>query len=236
MVHSPTCQFSYLDHMACSTDVNIQILTSSQVFRLHSRFIGVDPKNSIILELGQDKHWQKAKSFIVLGQELIVRIVKSDEPSANVLAFKSRIQRIETNLGSWLLLDYPTELQNVALRHQSRISINIDSEIISASKSDEEGEQSDERKPLALGLLSDISIKGGAFVSSGLNTIICDKSYFLKVITYDLKNISIPITIKNVLPIEHDNEAFQYGFVFNFSQQKSEAIVQKIVMSHLLNN
>ena len=233
MIHSTTSQFSYLDHMACSTEVNIQIVTSSQVFRLHSRFIGVDPKNSIILELGQDKHWQKAKSFIVLGQELIVRIVKSDEPSANVLAFKSRIQRIEKNLGSWLLLDYPTELQNVALRHQSRISINIDSEIMSGSNSDEE---SDDVKPLALGLLSDVSIKGGAFVSSGLNTIICDKSYFLKVITYDLKNISIPITIKNVLPIEHDNEAFQYGFVFNFSQQKSEAIVQKIVMSHLLNN
>ncbi|MEC4724135.1 flagellar brake protein [Shewanella sp. D64] len=233
MIHSSSCQFSYLDHMACNTEVNIQIVTSNQIIRLHSRFIGIDPKNSIILELGQDKHWQKANSFIFLGQELIVRIVKSDEPSANVLAFKSKIQRLEKNYGSWLLIDYPTEVQKVALRHQSRISINIGSEIMSASKGTEDTE---EVQPLALGLLSDISLRGGAFVTSGLNTIICDKSYLLKVITYDLKTISIPITIKNILPIEHDNEAFQYGFIFNFSQKNSETIVQKIIMSHLLNN
>ncbi|ACA86547.1 flagellar brake domain-containing protein [Shewanella woodyi] len=231
VIHSPTYEFSLLDHMSCNTEVNIQILEPDQVLRLHSRFIGVDPKRMIILELGGDAQWQKAQNFLFIGQEVIVRIIRSNEPKANVLAFKSKIQRVERNLGYWLLIDYPEELQKVALRHQSRLPISLSSAIVPAK--DKENSQKD--KPLALGALKDISIKGGAFISSGLNIILCEESYLLKVeLSSQLDTELVPITIKNILPIEHDDEAFQYGFTINCSQAKAESIVHKLLMCHLL--
>nr|WP_232847099.1 flagellar brake domain-containing protein [Shewanella nanhaiensis] len=218
--------------MSCNTEVNIQILAPDQVIRLQSRFIGVDPKRMIILELGDDYHWQKAQNFLFIGQEIIVRIIRSNEPKANVLAFKSKIQKVEKNLGYWLLIDYPKELQKVALRHQSRIPISLSSVIVPEKG---ETEKSQKVKPLALGALKDISIKGGAFVSSGLNTIMCEESYLLKVeLSTELDTQLVPITIKNILPIEHDDEAFQYGFTINCSQVKAESIVHKLLMCHLL--
>ncbi|GGI93929.1 hypothetical protein GCM10007978_34410 [Shewanella hanedai] len=232
MNDSKTYQLSFLDHMSCNTEVNIQVLIPDQVVRLRSRLIGVDPGVTIILELGADEYWHKAKDFMLNGQELIIRIVKSDGADANLLAFKSKIQRIEHNSASWLLIHYPEELQKVALRHQYRIPINIGAEITLA---DTDNEDDGSEIEAVTGVLRDISIKGGAFVSPWVDTIVSDTDYLLKVVILpDMETIVIPITIRNMVSIKHDENQCQYGFSINSSQEKAEMIVQRLLLCHLL--
>lgn len=232
MPQSQSYEFSYLDNIACNTEVNIQILTPTQPIRLRTRLIGVDPKVSIILALGSDKNWQQACDFIAQSQGVIIRIVKSDEPDANVIAFRTCIQKLINSSGRWLLVDYPKEIQKVALRQHSRIPINVESSLKCAPT--ETGEASDP-EALAHGNLSDISIKGGAFVCKSVNTIEKERSYLLQVkIMPDMETLFMPITVKNILSIEHDKLHTQYGFVLDGPQSEAEIFVQKVILNHLL--
>ena len=233
MANTQTYEFSYLDNIACNTEVHMQILTPTQALRLRTRLIGVDPQISIILALGSDKHWQQATDFITQGQDVIIRIVKSDEPDANVIAFRTSIQKLVNSSGRWLLIDYPQELQQVALRQHSRIPIHVESAIRADPTQD--GKVSAVAKPLSLGHLSDISIKGGAYISKKTDAIQKGGSYLLQVkIMPDMETLSIPITIKNLIGIEHDKELVQYGFSLNSPQKEAEKFVQKVILNHLL--
>lgn len=232
MPQSQAYEFSYLDNIACNTEVNIQILTPTQPIRLKTRLIGVDPQVAIILALGSDKNWQQASDFIAQSQGVIIRIVKSDEPDANVIAFRTCIQKLVNSSGRWLLIDYPKEIQKVALRQHSRIPINVESSL--KPTSDQVGE-SNEVAALAPGYLSDISIKGGAFVCKRINTIKKEHSYLLQVkIMPEMETLFMPITVKNILSIEHDKLHTQYGFVLDSPQSEAEIFVQKIILNHLL--
>ncbi|MPY26760.1 flagellar brake protein [Shewanella psychropiezotolerans] len=233
MPQSQAYEFSYLDNIACNTEVHIQILTPTQPIRLRTRLVGVDPHVSIILALGSDKLWQQASDFIVQDQGVIIRIVKTDEPDANVIAFKTCIQKLINGSGRWLLVDYPKEIQKVALRQHSRISINVESLLRPASS--EASGNSAEAKPLAHGNLSDISIKGGAFVCKNNDTIEKEGNYLLQVkIMPDMETLSMSITVKNAIGIEHDKEQLQYGFIINSPQSEAEIFVQKVILNHLL--
>lgn len=229
MPDTQSYELSYLDNIACNTEVNIQVLTPTQPVRLRTRLIGVDPQVSIILALGADKSWQQASDFISLAQGVIVRIVNSEEPDANVIAFRSKIQKLVNSSGRWLLIDYPKEIQKVALRQHSRIPINVESSLRATQ------ELEGESNALAQGYLSDISIKGGAFVCGSIETVNKDSAYLLQVkIMPDMETLSIPITVKNSLNIEHDKEHTQYGFVLNCPQSEAEVFVQKVILNHLL--
>lgn len=126
---STTYEFSYLNNMPCNTEVTIQVITPTQPIRLRTRLIGVDPHRSIIFALGSDNSWQEARQFFRPGQSIVVRLVNSDEPDANILAFRSSIKKLLNNTESWLIIDYPKALQKVALRQNSRISINLKASI-----------------------------------------------------------------------------------------------------------
>ena len=233
MTQTQTYEFSYLDNIACNTEVHMQILTPTQAIRLRTRLVGVDPQISIILALGSDKHWQQAMGFITQGQEVIIRIVKSEEPGANVIAFKTCVQKLINSSGRWLLVDYPQELQQVALRQHSRIPIHVESALRATPNLT--GEDSTLAKPLSQGNLSDISIKGGAYICKKTDAIQKGDSYQLQVRTMpDMETLSITITIKNIISIEHDKELSQYGFSLNSPQGEAEFFVQKVILNHLL--
>ncbi len=233
MTHSQTYEFSDLDNLACNTEVNIQIPTPTQAIRLRTRIIGVDPNSSVILALGTDKNWQLATEFITQGQGVVIRIIKSDEPEATVLAFRSNISKLLNSAGRWLVIDYPKELQKVALRQHSRIPINVESSMRAAPSKEEE--DSSEAKPLAHGHLTDISIKGGAFVCKKVESLIKDASHLLQVkIMPEMETLSIPVIIKNALEVENDKAHFQYGFELDSPQSEAEIFVQKVILNHLL--
>ncbi|WP_076413462.1 flagellar brake protein [Shewanella sp. UCD-KL12] len=233
MTDSQTYEFSDLDGIACNTEVNIQIPTPTQAIRLRTRVIGVDPQLSVILALGTDKNWQHATEFITQGQSVVIRIIKSDEPEATVLAFRSNITKLLNSAGRWLVIDYPKALQKVALRQHSRIPIKVESSMRAAPL--KEGGESAEAKPLAHGHLTDISIKGGAFICKKTDRLIKDGNNLLQVkIMPEMETISIPVTIRNVLEVESDKTHNQYGFELDSPQSEAELFVQKVILNHLL--
>lgn len=233
MTDSQTYEFSDLDSIACNTEVNIQIPTPTQAIRLRTRVIGVDPQSSVILALGTDKHWQHATEFITQGQGVVIRIIKSDEPEATVLAFRSNISKLLNSAGRWLVINYPKELQKVALRQHSRIPIKVESSMRAAPL--EAGGESSEAKPLAHGHLTDISIKGGAFVCEKTESLVKDGNNLLQVkIMPEMETISIPVTIRNIVEVENDKTLTQYGFELDSPQSEAELFVQKVILNHLL--
>ncbi|GGI71028.1 flagellar brake domain-containing protein [Shewanella gelidii] len=216
-------EFSYLDHVSCNTEVHLQILTPTKPIRLRTRLIGVDPKSSIILALGGDKTWLAAKDFIRDGQSVIVRLFNSEVPEANILAFRSTINSIFTAAGRWLVLRYPDELQQVALRQHSRLPINVAAKLLD----NENKEQSTQ------GHLSDISIMGGAYIGNHIKGVVIDQKFSLCLSLADDEENNITITIKNQQLIDATNELYQYGFVLECEQGEADSFVQKIILQHL---
>ncbi len=233
MGSSTSYEFSYLNSMPCNTEVTIQVVTPGQPIRLRTRLIGVDPHRSIIFALGSDNCWQEAKKFLKPGQPIIVRLVNSDEPDANILAFRSSIRKLLTSTEPWLIIDYPKALQKVALRQHSRIAINLEASIqIPPVEDSGDLEQS---QPLSSGQLSNISINGGAFVGKILQEINVDTKCLLRVqVLQEAEPMSIPITIKNIQDIDYGKMRGQYGFELSDEKSETETFVQKVILNHLL--
>ncbi|WP_049772097.1 flagellar brake domain-containing protein [Shewanella sediminis] len=219
--------------MPCNTEVTIQVVTPSQPIRLRTRLIGVDPHRAIIFALGSDNSWQEAKKFLKPGQPIIVRLVNSDEPDANILAFRSSIRKLLGSTEPWLIIDYPKALQKVALRQHSRIAINLEASIqVMPAEGSDEGETTQLLSP---GQLSNISINGGAFIGKILQEISVETPCLLQVkVLQEAETMSIPITIKNIQDIEYGRMRGQYGFELSGEKSETETFVQKVILNHLL--
>ncbi|QQX80624.1 flagellar brake protein [Shewanella sp. KX20019] len=216
--------FNTLDNLTCNTEVHLQILTPTQAIRLRSKLIGVDCGRSIILAHGNDKAWQAAAPFIRERQSIIMRVVNSDEHDANILAFRSRIQKIVSVVGSWIIIDYPQALQTVALRQHARIPINVAASLVCTTSGE----------VISHGDLRDISIKGGAFVGEKIEGFKLDSQYLLQV-NLDEQNETIEtlVTVKNQQDAESPSEQFQYGLILEAEHDETENMLQKIILHHL---
>ena len=219
--------FNSLDNLACSTDVHLQILTPTQAIRLRSKLIGVDAGRSIILAHGNDKAWAAAAPFIRERQSVIMRVVNSDEQDANILAFRSSIQKVISVVGRWLIIDYPKALQTVALRQHSRIPINVSASLICTTSNE----------VVSKGDLRDISIKGGAFVGEEIAGFKLDSQYKL-LVSLDEQNETIEalVTLKNQQEVEGQAGQIQYGVILEAEATEAETMVQKVILHHLLQN
>lgn len=215
--------FNYLNNMACNTTVHIQVLTPTQAIRLKTRLIGVDPKMSVILAINHDDDWHKAKHLLRENQRVIVRLVNSASPEANIIAFRTVVQKVMSITGNWLVLNYPKHLQKVSLRKHSRINIHVNCLII-----DKETELE-----LSNGYLQDISIDGCAFIGKLPSNSTIGSEYNLQVkLDATEASLIIPMTVKNCIENEkRDNQ--QYGLTFKEKCQDTEDFVVKILTHHL---
>ena len=228
MLNNSETNFTDLNRMSCNTETQLQILTPTQPIRLRTRLIGVDPNNSVILALGNDKQWIAAKDFINQGQGVIIRIINSDDPEASILAFRSKIKTLLNHAGRWLIMEYPSELQSVALRQHSRIPIFV---AASMHKYSEDGYES---TPISNGYLQDISIKGGGYTGISLEECKPAQRYYIQVkINNALETLAVPITIKNIQPPSDDSAQHQYGFSMEETDANVEEFVQKVIINHL---
>lgn len=217
-------EFASLDNIACNTEVHLQILTPTNPIRLRTRLIGVDPNNSIILALGDDRQWLGAKDFIRDAQGVIVRLLNSEDPDANILAFRTNINGIFTAAGRWLTLAYPKELQKLMLRQHSRIPINVEAELL-----EPETDQS-----VSKGHLVDISINGGGYTGEVIAEEPIDKDFVLKLnINDSMENVTMQIKVRNQQLIDTGEMLFQYGFTLNSQDDEAESFVQKVILTHL---
>ena len=217
--------FENLNSMPCNTIVHLQILTPTKAIRLKTRLIGIDPNMSVILAINPDNEWRSARNYMREGQGAIVRLLNLDSPDANIIAFRTTIQKIMSIAGNWLVLDYPKkELQNVSLRKYSRITIHIKCAIIDKNS----------QKIVSNGFLHDISINGCAFVGKPLNEYTEDSEYALQV-TLETQTTPLicSINVKSGLEKEDHATLQQYGLIFQENNKDTQDFIQKIILSHL---
>ena len=211
-----------LDSMPCNTDAQVQVLTATNPVRLKTNLIGVDPGSSIILAMRNDAEWLSIKKYLHEGQGVVVRLMSSNEKKAQIVAFRSNIQKIITICGRWLVIDYPKQTQEVALRKHSRIPIQIQSSILSENS----------ESLLSYGNLSDISIEGCAFLGEPITNCEIGQSYQLQ-IQFAATQLSepVPILLKSIT--ETDSKKKKYGFAFNKEDKKMTTFIQEILFHHL---
>lgn len=211
-----------LDSIPCNTDVQVQVLTATNPIRLKTSLIGVDPGYSIILAMKTDAEWLSIKKYLNEGQCIVVRLMSSNETKAQIVAFRSNIQKIITICGRWLVIDYPIQVQEVALRKHSRIPIQIQSSILSENS----------ESLLSSGNLSDISIEGCGFLSEPITNCEIGQSYQLQ-IQFAPTQLSenVPILLKSITEIDSGKK--KYGFAFNKEDKKITTFIQEILFHHL---
>ena len=226
MVNQLLDEYAHLNKMPCETEVYLQIITPTQPIRIKTRLIGVDPYMSVILAMSSDPEWLSAKEYIREGQKVIVRLVNSDQPDANIIAFQSQVQKLMSIAGRWLVLDYPKSIQQVALRLHSRLPTHLDASLLDQQT----------QKPCSQGVLTDISINGGAFTGAPIKGAPLDKNYLLKV-TLDSEQEAqmIPVAVKNSKKISKNKQLVQYGLHLKGNAEKSKLFVEHLVLHYLFN-
>ena len=217
-------KYSYLNKIACDTEVHLQIITPTKPIRLKTRLIGVDPNMSVILAMGSNNDWLAAKQYIREGQKVIVRLMSTEQPNANLVAFQSNIQKLMSIAGRWLVLDYPKELQQVPLRKDQRLPIHIEAQLINPET----------KKVCSKGFLSDLSIHGCAFIGEPLLKISVSEKYLLQVsITEEVE--SIVILIKNSKKVDKQRSLIQYGGVLQGDEEQLKLFVEPLLISYVFN-
>ena len=214
----------YLNKIACETEVYLQIVTPTQRLRLKTRLIGVDPNMSVIVAMGNDAEWATAKEYIRDGQKVIVRLVNGDQSDAFILAFQTQIQKLMSIAGRWLVLDYPAGIQKVALRQHSRLPIDMKASLLNLGT----------KKAVSTGVLTDISIDGGAFIGELLPGKVIDRRYILEV--KQEKSIQvIQVVIKNNKKLSNKNNLVQYGLNLESTEEISKKFVEDLILYYLFN-
>lgn len=217
--------FDELNTLPCNTIAHLQILTPTKAIRLKTNLIGIDPNMSVILAIRHDHDWSAAKNHIREGQGAIIRLLNFDSPEANIIAFRTSIQKIMSIVGNWLVLDYPKkELQKVSLRKSSRITIHIECNIVDKSS----------KKIVSSGVLHDISIHGCAFIGKILSKETVDSKYELQVkVDGQDTPLACPVTVINNAEKDNLETQQQFGLIFQKDDEKSKEFIQKIILSHL---
>lgn len=220
----PDTKCSYLNKIACDTEVHLQVITPTKPIRLKTRLIGVDPNMSVILAMGNNSEWLAAKQYIREGQKVIVRLMNTEQTNANIVAFQSHIQKLMSIAGRWLVLDYPKELQQVPLRKEQRLPIHIEAQLLDI----------DTKKICSNGFLSDLSIQGCAFIGEPIALISLSEKYLLQVpITDNVK--SIIVNIKNSKKVDMHSGDMQYGGVLEGDEEKLKLFVEPLLIDYVFN-
>ncbi|WP_028866514.1 flagellar brake domain-containing protein [Psychromonas hadalis] len=217
-------KYSYLNKIACETEVHLQIITPTQPVRLKTRLIGVDANMSVIVAMGSDGEWISAKQYIREGQKVIVRLISTDQPDANLIAFQTHIQKLMSIAGRWLVLDYPKAVQQLSLRQHLRVPVYIEAKLL----------HPETKKISSSGFLSDLSLHGGAFIGESIKQASLDKKYILQVLVEGEKK-SIVITIKNRKRAGEKGSSVQYGLIIEADEKLSKQFVEPLLVSSLLN-
>lgn len=214
----------YLNKIPCETEVYLQIVTPTQRLRLKTRLIGVDPNMSVILAMGSDADWNATKEYIRDGQKVIVRLVNGEQSDAFILAFQTKIQKLMSIAGRWLVLDYPAGIQKVALRQHSRLPIDMKASLLNLGT----------KKVISTGVLTDVSIDGGAFIGEELSRKAIDRRYILEV--KQEKSIqAIQVVVKNSKKLSNKNNLVQYGLNLESTEDVSKKFVEDLILYYLFS-
>jgi len=143
------------------------------------------------------------------GQKVIVRIMSTAQPNANLLAFQSKIQKVMSIAGRWMVLDYPQEVQQVPLRQDQRLSLHIEASLLNPES----------KKVCSSGFLSDLSVSGCAFVGEPIDKIKLSEKYILQLSEANGKK-SIVMVIKNSKKADALGNTVQYGGVLEGDGKK----------------
>lgn len=217
-------KYHYLNKITCESEVYLQIITPIHRVRLKTRLIGVDPNMSVILAMGHNAEWIAAKQYIREGQKVIVRLVSSECPDANLVAFQSNIQKLMSIAGRWLLLDYPKEVQQVALRENQRLPMHIEASLLNIET----------KKISSTGFLSDLSVHGCAFIGYPIKNVSDSEKYILQVsIAGQIK--TIVIDIKNRKRVEMTSSSMQYGGILQGDEKKLKQFVEPLLIDCFFN-
>jgi c-di-GMP-binding flagellar brake protein YcgR len=216
-------EFNLLNQVNCGETVHLQIITATKRIRLKTRLIGVDPNMSVILAFMNDPSWDRALPYIKESNDVIVRFMHKKRQQACIIAFRSSIQKIMTITGRWLVLDYPKAIESAEIRQHRRVTVNIEASLT----------HPDTQVVLSMGLLSDISFQGCAFVSKDELALNLDDIYILSVdISDEGKKVELSVTLKNIQKITTSSE-FQYGLIFNSTDEKLKDSLQYLLLHHL---
>ncbi|GLS89219.1 hypothetical protein GCM10007916_02860 [Psychromonas marina] len=220
----PENKCSYLNKIACATEVHLQIITPTKPIRLKTRLIGVDPNMSVILSMGNNSEWLAAKQYIREGQKVIVRLMNTEQPNANIVAFQSNIQKLMSIAGRWLVLDYPKELQQVPLRKDQRLPIHIEAKLLDPET----------KKVCSAGFLSDLSIQGCAFIGEAITQASSSEKYLLQVPISDNIKSTI-IVIKNRKKVDMQSGYMQYGGVLEGDEDTLKLFVEPLLIEYVFH-
>jgi len=193
-------KYHYLNKIACESEVYLQIMAPTKAVRLKTRLIGVDPNMSVLISMGNSAEWIAAKEHIREGQKVIVRIMSTALPDANLLAFQTKIQKVMSVAGRWMLLDYPQEVQQAPLRQDQRLSMRIEASLLDPES----------KKVCSTGFLSDLSINGCAFVGDPIEKSKALKKYLLQ-LSSENDNKSILMVVKNSKKADALGNSMLYG-------------------------
>tara|TARA_R110001583_G_scaffold42029_2_gene133613 strand:- start:16596 stop:17273 length:678 start_codon:yes stop_codon:yes gene_type:complete len=218
-------KYTYLNRIACETEVHLQIVTPTQAIRLKTRLIGVDPNMSVIIAMPSTSEWLAAKQYIREGQKVIVRLMSTEHPDASLVAFQSNIQKLMSVAGRWLLLDYPKEVQQLALREHRRLPVHIRAKLLDPAN----------EQVCSSGHLNDLSVHGGGFIGERLKPTLKDKKYILQVVI-DGEKKSVPVVIKNSKNAAKSGELVKYGVVIEADKEISKTFVESLLSDSLFNS
>jgi len=215
-------KYHYLNKITCESEVYLQIMAPTQPFRLKTRLIGVDPNMSVIVAMGNGPEWIAAKDYIREGQKVIVRLMSTDQPDANLVAFHSKVQKVMSIAGRWLLLDYPKEVQQVPLRQDKRLPIKVEASLL----------DTETKKIRSTGFLSDLSTHGCAFIGEPINKSLESAKYLLQASVEDeLKTIII--SVKNIKKVDLTSSAIQYGGILEGGSDEVKKFVEPLLLNSL---
>ena len=217
-------KYSYLNKIACDTEVHLQIITPTKPVRLKTRLIGVDPNMSVILAMGNSSEWLSAKQHIREGKKVIVRMMSTEEPNANLVAFQSHIQKLMSIAGRWLVLDYPKDLQQVPLRKYQRLPIHIDAKLL----------HPETKKICSTGFLSDLSVHGCAFVGEPIKNATVSEKYLLEVLVAGESKF-ITVVIKNRKKLDISSNSIQYGGILEEEAAQLKLFVEPLLIEYIFN-
>lgn len=215
-------KFTRLNQVTCGEIVHLQIITPTKPIRLKTRLIGVDPNMSVILAFGNDPSWEKALPHIKESKTVIVRLLSNQQQQASIIAFRTKIQKIMTIAGRWLVLNYPQVIESAELRQHLRIPVKIEASLLDVTLN----------TSLATGTLSDISMQGCAFVGEKKTKLKVDGAYRLSVQLDDECTIELPIELKNIQAAGYEGDT-QYGLVFTKSDIDTTDSIQQLLLHHL---
>ncbi|MDO6761997.1 flagellar brake protein [Agarivorans sp. 1_MG-2023] len=206
--------------LPCQTEVHLQIPTPTNPLRLRSRLIGIEPGMCVILSRGMDQQWEAARDLIREGQSIVVRIVNEGDPNATIFAYRGSISKLMSSVGRWVVLDYPRNIQKISLRQHSRLPVSLPCRMQSESDSNESFK----------GLLKDLSLNGGGFISAPIPLPLTKRSFNLHLPIDEYETLSIKASICNQHLEQRSPERVHYGLSFD----ADESVKQKFIQTALL--